>query len=891
MCGRDLALAAVVSLMAAGGTVMAEAEAANAAAEADATARAGADNGSGATGVDRYGDPLPSKDCIARLGTLRMRHEGVVSHVKFTPDGRGVLAVPYSGTPAIWNYETGAAEHVLADARERLRYVDRVAFSPDGKVLAIASSTGKFQVGLWSAETGKFLRLLKTGKLKTADSTMGAPTAPAFSPDGKRLAWACGPEVGVWNVAKGKLVRTLSPPAKDGDRPAKAPRRRRAEGQGGGQGWTPFESQVLGQAFSPDGKSLVASWNDGMVMIWKTADWTVDDRLPAGLEPAVGVRYLPDGKALAWQTPLRSGGSVLVHDLASGKHREFETGGSTDFVITPDGKKLIAILNNGFVRAWRLSDGEQLYGKEEAEKAIRDAKRLQAGLAAMNYYAMDISPDGKVLVTSSGGFSRVGSHAPVFRDAATGEIIDRGAETWRIMGVRYLDADRIETRAFGGTIRTLDADSGKQLSARSNVDEVRLAVSDDGSLAVWKTVGGIRIDRKGDDEPVKRGTAFPASAAISPDNALVAVNVSAVGQKTSDLLVLDARSGEKVTEVNMGRSASVPLVFIDERTVVFAAGDPNGKGAVVYRLDARTGDIVGRLTIDQTRRLAAMAVSPDRRVLAIGAHDQVELLETATFEQIHTLEGHSNQTKGLAFGPDSLRLVAGDWAGNVRVWDVFQGKVLRKMAGHEMPVNCVAYAPDGKTVASGSWDTTVLVWSLDRIRRHEPRSTSDQKLAEAVSDWLSVDLDAEALLKVISGGDRSVELLARAARPAKVDDALRKRLADIIRRLDADDYETRSEASRELAGIQRSAAPLITKALEDSQSVEVRARLRQWLADQDADIKAVRAVHALEKIATPDARALLEAFASGEPKDRLAIEARASLSRLGPAEGGGEDNR
>lgn len=889
MCGRDLVLAAVMSLMVAGGSVMAEGEAGNAAAGADATAKAGADGGGGATGVDRYGDPLPSKDCIARLGTLRMRHEGVVSYVKFTPDGRGVLAVPYNGTPTIWNYETGAAEHVLADVRKRLRYPDHVAFSPDGKVLAIASSTGTFQVGLWSAETGKFLRLLKTGKLKTVKKPLGAKTEPAFSPDGKWLAWACGREVGVWQVATGKLVHTLGPPAEKGDQPANAPPRRPAQGQGQGQGQNPDRSQVLGQAFSPDGKSLVAGWNDGRVMIWKTADWTVDERFAAGDSAAVGVRYLPDGKALAWRT---LNGLVVVRDLDSGKHREFSTGGSTDFVITPDGKKLIAILSNGFVRAWRLSDGEQLYGRDEAEKAIRDAKQQLGGFVpAAYYYAMDISPDGKVLVTSSGAFARIGAHAPVFRDAATGEIIDRGAETWRIMGVRYLDPDRIETRAYDGTIRTLDVDSGKPLSAQSNINTNRLAVSDDGSLAVWQTVGGIRIDRKGNDKPVKRGTATAFSAAVSPDNALVAVNVRAFGKMTSELLVLDASSGEKLTEVNMGRSASMPLAFIDERTVVFATGNPNGKGAMVYRLDARTGDIVGRLAIENTLRLAAMAVSPDRRVLAIGAHNQIELFETATFERIHTLRGHSSQTKGLAFGPDSLRLVAGDWAGNVRVWDVFQGKVVQEMAGHEMPVNCVAYAPDGKTVASGSWDTTVLVWSLDRVQRHDLPATSEQKLTEAVRDWLWADMNAEALLKVIGGGDRSVELLARAVRPVKVDAALRKRLADIIRRLDADDYETRGEAARELADIQRSAAPLITEALEESKSVEVRARLQQWLADKDADIEAVRAIHALEKIATPDARALLEKFASGEPKDRLAIEARASLSRLGPAEDGGEDNR
>jgi hypothetical protein len=162
-------------------------------------------------------------------------------------------------------------------------------------------------------------------------------------------------------------------------------------------------------------------------------------------------------------------GTIVVLDPASGNRRKFETGFCTDFAISPDGDMLAAILKNGFVCAWRLSDGNELYGQEEAEKAIREAK-AQVGwpIAAAYYYELDISPDGKVLVTSSGGFARLGAHAPVFRDAETGELIDRGGETWRIMRVRYLDAGRIEAQLLAGTLRTWDANSGGMLSAEKH---------------------------------------------------------------------------------------------------------------------------------------------------------------------------------------------------------------------------------------------------------------------------------------------------------------------------------------------------------------------------------------------------------------------------------------
>src|SRR5262249_12638258 len=55
--------------------------------------------------VDRYGDPLPP-GALARVGTVRFRHEDSVCSVAFSPDGKSLAASGYGGT-RLWEVSTG----------------------------------------------------------------------------------------------------------------------------------------------------------------------------------------------------------------------------------------------------------------------------------------------------------------------------------------------------------------------------------------------------------------------------------------------------------------------------------------------------------------------------------------------------------------------------------------------------------------------------------------------------------------------------------------------------------------------------------------------------------------------------------------------------------------
>src|SRR5262249_42200886 len=138
----------------------------------------------------------------------------------------------------------------------------------------------------------------------------------------------------------------------------------------------------------------------------------------------------------------------------------------------------------------------------------------------------------------------------------------------------------------------------------------------------------------------------------------------------------------------------------------------------------------------------------------------------------------------------------------------------------------------------------------------------------------------EAIRTLSARPAQAVPWLSRRLSPAAAPDptAVKRLLAG----LDAERFEDRERATKELAKLGEGAAPALREAAEGAASPEVRRRARELLdkagESSGEQLRLVRAVEVLERCGTAEAKSLLERLAGGAGA-RLTREAKAALAR------------
>jgi WD40 repeat protein len=161
-----------------------------------------------------------------------LRHDKLVCHAEFSPDGRRVVTASDDKTARVWNAETGEP---VTPPLPHGADVTCAAFSPDGRRVATASADRTARV--WNAETGEPVGTpLKHG---------GTPhmTQAFFDERGCRVVVVLDREARVWDVTRGQPATPL----------------------------LKHRARVNGAVFSPDGRRVVTASDDGTARVWDAA--------------------------------------------------------------------------------------------------------------------------------------------------------------------------------------------------------------------------------------------------------------------------------------------------------------------------------------------------------------------------------------------------------------------------------------------------------------------------------------------------------------------------------------------------------------------------------------------------------------------------------------------
>ncbi len=143
--------------------------------------------------------------------------------------------------------------------------------------------------------------------------------------------------------------------------------------------------------------------------------------------------------------------------------------------------------------------------------------------------------------------------------------------------------------------------------------------------------------------------------------------------------------------------------------------------AVAARPTAVADDIRPERTLSGHHfEVYSVAFSPDGKTLASGdayldadlKPGEIMLWDVGTGKLLRSLKGHTGGVWSVAFSPDGTTLASGSADKSLMLWDVTTGQAKATLKGHTEWVRSVGFTPDGKTVASGSNDQTIKLWDL-----------------------------------------------------------------------------------------------------------------------------------------------------------------------------------
>ena len=314
-------------------------------------------------------------------------------------------------------------------------------------------------------------------------------------------------------------------------------------------------------------------------------------------------------------------------------------------------------------------------------------------------------------------------------------------------------------------------------------------------------------------------------------------------------------------------------------------GKRNDRHFSIY--DPQTGR---RKAASNELSITPCTLSSDGRIAGSFSLNQkaLELCEICTGQQICTLKG-PHELSVIAWSPDGS-LLATRHRGDteplpIRIWDTATGNQRAILSGFEGEVTALTFSPDGAYLVAGMLDGTILVWEMaDAIpRTPSPRLTNDDleaRWTDLVSDKAAQAHQAIGIL--VAAPKQSVPFLRSRLQPTPVAEAgkIQRWIAD----LDSDQFAVRESASKELAKFDAQIESHVRKALKRNVAPETARRLERILStveslDSNA-VRTIRSITILERIGSPDARAVLEALAGGAPGSLATEEATESLQRL-----------
>ena len=320
------------------------------------------------------------------IGELNRKDRGPFNKLRslaFSPDGKLLAVGDQAGIIELWDVATRKLRHHLGEGKPiRHNPVHALAFSPTAKTLA--AGHGDYTLCFWNVDTGRQLRELPgIGTQRYTALHDGGIQSLIFTQDGRRLISAQDNWIVLLDAQSGEEVRPF-------------------EGHSGG---------VRRIFFDPDGRRLIATDYDprNRPVEWDTVAGKVLRQIGGKYVFAYLAAFSPDRKIVAATGP---NSELLLYETATGKQirtvlltKNPTSSAPSAFVFSPDGKHL-AVAGPLGKELWLIEVGTGKHLLDMEEKTD------------WTFAYPCFSPDGQIVAA-------VGNESMHWFETATGRVLLR----------------------------------------------------------------------------------------------------------------------------------------------------------------------------------------------------------------------------------------------------------------------------------------------------------------------------------------------------------------------------------------------------------------------------------------------------------------------------------
>ncbi|NEO80763.1 hypothetical protein [Moorena sp. SIO4G3] len=538
-------------------------------------------------------------------------HDNTVNTVSFSPDGELIATASSDKTVKIWSKE-GKELYTLAGKDGHQDEIRSVTFSPDGKLIATASKDKTVKV--WQ-RNGKYIQTL-TGHRNLVWSVR-------FSPDLKSLAASSEDgRVIIWSL--------------EGKKP---------------QIFKAHDKAVLSISFSPDSKVLATGSFDNTVKLWRRDRNGLYNRKPITIQAhddaVFSVSFSPKGKLIATASKdktvkLWKLDGTRYQTLGNDDHESHEST-VTSISFSPDGQTLASASADNTVKLWN-----------------RNGQLLETLTGHSDWvWSVNFSPDSQTLASASA---------------------DKTVKLW--------------SRRYGNELPIPTGDENTVYSVSYSPDGQTMATaSKNNTIQLWSLNGELQRTMTGH-------TGWVWGVSFSPDGETIA---SASADKTAKIW---NKNGKLLHTLSGHENVVRSITFSPDGKIIATASRDK-----TVKLWNQNGIEIRTLT-GHTNWVNSVRFSPDGETIATASLDQtVKLWNVSDGKELQTLDDHDDWVVSVGFSPDGKTLASASRDNTVKLWNLSNGKELTSLEGHDNTVWSVVFSPDGETIATASADQTVKLWN------------------------------------------------------------------------------------------------------------------------------------------------------------------------------------